>query len=105
MIDGGGNVSSDFCVITNVSFDDSEEVAEMTAMRRLLLVLLLGAAVAGACAIPVVASQGDGPPDQVVICHKPGTPAEKTMTLPRPAAENHIRSHGDTAGPCEGYIP
>ena len=77
----------------------------MTAMRKLLLVLLLGAAVVGASVIPVVASGGDGPPDQMVICHNPGTPAEKTMTLPRPAAENHIRSHGDTPGPWEGYTP
>ena len=76
----------------------------MTAMRRLLLVLLLGAAVVGASVIPVVASHGDGPNDLVVICHKPGTPAEHTMTLPEPAIAAHL-GHGDTLGPCEGYTP
>ncbi len=40
------------------------------------------------------------PPPQVTICHKPGTPAQKTMTLPYPAAMSHIRAHGDTMGPC-----
>ena len=76
----------------------------MNAMRKLLLVLVLGAGVAGACAIPVVASQGDGPQDMVVICHKPGTAAEHTMTLPQPAVAAHL-GHGDTVGPCEGYTP
>jgi len=76
----------------------------MTAMRNLLIVLLLGAAVAGACAIPVVASHDDGPQDKVVICHKPGTPAEHTMTLPESAVAAHL-GHGDTLGPCEGYTP
>jgi hypothetical protein len=76
----------------------------MTAMRKLVLVLLLGAAVVGASVIPVVASQGDGPHDLVVICHKPGTPAEHTMTLPEPAIAAHL-GHGDTLGPCEGYTP
>jgi len=76
----------------------------MTGVRKLLLVLLLGAAVAGACAIPVVASNGDGPQERVVICHKPGTPAEHTMTVAQPAVAAHLE-HGDTLGPCEGYTP
>lgn len=36
---------------------------------------------------------------RVEICHKPGTPAEKTMTLPRGAVEAHL-GHGDTLGAC-----
>lgn len=40
------------------------------------------------------------PPGAIIICHQPGTPAEKTMTLPAPAAESHRRAHGDRAGPC-----
>ena len=36
----------------------------------------------------------------VTICHKPGTPDEHTLTLPAVAAENHVRSHGDTVGAC-----
>ncbi len=39
-------------------------------------------------------------PPQVTICHKPGKPAQKTLTLPYPAAMSHIRAHGDTMGPC-----
>ena len=76
----------------------------MSAMRKLLLVLLLGAAVVGASVIPVVASNGDGPQDRVVICHKPGTPAEHTMTVAQPAVAAHL-GHGDTLGSCEGYTP
>lgn len=44
---------------------------------------------------PAVAAQ-----DKVTICHKPGTPAEKTLTLPPKAAERHIAAHGDTRGAC-----
>lgn len=44
------------------------------------------------------------PPDNgssgsVTICHKPGTPAQKTMTLPQSALNGHL-GHGDTMGPC-----
>ncbi|MFZ0548460.1 MAG: hypothetical protein WAM60_23630 [Candidatus Promineifilaceae bacterium] len=35
----------------------------------------------------------------VTICHKPGTPAQKTMTLPEAALGGHL-GHGDTIGPC-----
>jgi len=40
--------------------------------------------------------QGGG---SVTICHKPGTPAEKTKTLPQSALNGHL-GHGDTMGPC-----
>jgi hypothetical protein len=35
----------------------------------------------------------------VLLCHKPGTPAEKTLALPSPAAPAHY-GHGDTPGAC-----
>jgi len=35
----------------------------------------------------------------VTLCHKPGTPAQKTLVLPSSAAEGHM-GHGDTAGVC-----
>jgi hypothetical protein len=43
-------------------------------------------------------------PDQTptTFCHKPGTPAEETKTLPRVAWENGHQQHGDTLGPCAG---
>jgi prepilin-type N-terminal cleavage/methylation domain-containing protein len=34
-----------------------------------------------------------------VICHKPGTPAEKTMVIPASALDAHL-AHGDSLGPC-----
>jgi hypothetical protein len=37
--------------------------------------------------------------DKVTICHKPGTPAEKTMEVPSQAVGGHL-GHGDTMGPC-----
>jgi hypothetical protein len=37
----------------------------------------------------------------VTICHKPGTPAEKTMTLPASALNGHL-GHGDYIGACTG---
>lgn len=42
---------------------------------------------------------GGGGVQMVTICHKPGTPAEKTMTLPQSALSGHL-GHGDTLGPC-----
>lgn len=43
-------------------------------------------------------------PQAVTICHQPGTPAEKTLTLPAPAAEAHLR-HGDRLGSCQVGVP
>ena len=36
---------------------------------------------------------------KVTICHKPGTPAEKTMQVPASAVAGHL-AHGDVLGPC-----
>ena len=36
----------------------------------------------------------------ITICHKPGTPAEKTMTIPLAALPAHL-GHGDFIGSCE----
>jgi hypothetical protein len=40
----------------------------------------------------------------VVICHKPGTPAEQTKCVDRPAVRAHLR-HGDHLGACEPPQP
>ena len=45
--------------------------------------------------------EGNG--NLVTICHKPGTPAEKTLTIPESALEGHL-GHGDFIGSCEGGI-
>jgi hypothetical protein len=45
---------------------------------------------------------GDGNGGQetrINVCHKPGTPAEKTLSLPQPAVPAHL-GHGDTEGAC-----
>lgn len=36
---------------------------------------------------------------KVTICHKPGTPAQKTMVIPIQALAAHL-GHGDVIGPC-----
>ncbi|KEI35284.1 hypothetical protein FRA_36c08520 [Francisella sp. W12-1067] len=36
---------------------------------------------------------------KVVICHKPGTGAQKTLTIPTPALNAHL-GHGDYIGAC-----
>lgn len=41
-------------------------------------------------------SQGHDP---VIICHKPGTPGEKTLTVDASALDAHL-AHGDTTGAC-----
>ncbi len=38
---------------------------------------------------------------KMTICHKPGTPAEKTMQIPPSALGGHL-GHGDYVGPCGG---
>jgi concanavalin A-like lectin/glucanase superfamily protein len=49
---------------------------------------------------------GDGVCKVVTLCHKPGTPAEKTMELPAQAVPGHI-GHGDRHGACStpGSLP
>lgn len=56
----------------------------------------------------VVAPENPGPPHDggptVVICHKPGTPAQQTLVLPESALAGHLR-RGDTQGPCLTHGP
>ena len=40
-----------------------------------------------------------GAATKATICHKPGTPAQKTMCVPLPALQGHL-GHGDHCGPC-----
>ena len=77
----------------------------MSALKRLMVVAIVGAVLVSATTLPAIANHPPGPPDKVMICHKPGTPAEKTLTLPHQAADQHMASHGDSAGPCSGYTP
>jgi hypothetical protein len=36
----------------------------------------------------------------VTVCHKPGTPAQKTLVIPKQALAGHL-GHGDTKGGCK----
>ena len=36
---------------------------------------------------------------KVTLCHKPDTPAEKTLRIPQPAVQGHL-GHGDYIGEC-----
>lgn len=76
----------------------------MSRSRALLTLLVLSPLVV-VFTSAASANHPPGPPDKVTICHKPGTPAEKTLTLPHQAAEHHIASHGDTLGPCGAPPP
>jgi hypothetical protein len=38
--------------------------------------------------------------NKITICHKPGTPAEKTLRIPIEALDGHL-GHGDMIGPCQ----
>ncbi len=51
---------------------------------------------------PALAKDPSGPPLYVTICHKPGTEAQKSLTLPYQAAEKHM-VHGDYEGPCAEF--
>ena len=78
-------------------------------MKKSVSVRIGGAIAAGAAvvaivpALPAVGQQsppvGQQSPPRVTICHKPGSPGQKTMTLPLPAAQAHL-GHGDVPGAC-----
>ena len=52
---------------------------------------------------PVSAKPPQGPKAKVTICHKFDKPAEKTLTLPYPAAFSHVTAHGDFLGACPQF--
>lgn len=75
----------------------------VSKVRRLLgLALAALALVTLASASSTVGARPSG--SDVTVCHKPGTPAEKTLVLPAPAARAHL-GHGDTRGECDGGPP
>lgn len=51
---------------------------------------------------PSLAKDPSGLPLEVTICHKPGSPAEKTLLLPPQAVNSHIE-HGDYVGACGSF--
>jgi hypothetical protein len=63
--------------------------------RRHLLAGLTGALVGGVA----LTSGADAKKDKVLICHKPGTPAQKEKRVPQSAVKGH-KQHGDIEGHC-----
>ena len=77
-------------------FDElARGLADGSISRRGALKLIAGTAIAALIPSRALAQQ-----QKVTICHKPGTPAEKTMEVPQSAVDGHLR-HGDHPGPCE----
>jgi hypothetical protein len=80
---------------TNRSFDDlARALAEGSISRRGALKLFAGSALAA-----LIPSRALAQSNRVTICHKPGTPDQKTMEVAQSAVEGH-RRHGDREGPC-----
>lgn len=68
-------------------------------MRKLMMLVALVALILAS--LPGVAMADV---EKVTICHKPGTPAEKTLNVPASAVPGHL-GHGDYLGECEGPGP
>ena len=79
---------------TDRSFDDlARALAEGSISRRRALKLFAGTAIAALIPSRALAQQ------KAIICHKPGTPDEKTIEVSESAVASHQR-HGDSLGAC-----
>jgi hypothetical protein len=68
-----------------------------SVVRPLLVVAaIVGLSLSGFAASALAIKGGHVP---VTICHKPGTPAEHTITVDQSAVAAHL-AHGDYLGPC-----
>jgi len=71
-------------------------------MKKMLSICLV---VTGMFVATWVIAGGNGSPtgavDKFPVCHKPGTPAEKTLWVPEAAIPGHL-GHGDERGTCDG---
>lgn len=65
----------------------------LTAIGGALLILATSLAIS-------VALAAGAQPEQVTICHQPGTPAQQTMSVPSTALGGHL-GHGDHQGSCQ----
>lgn len=93
--------STSIVIVTDVSILDSGEVTASEVSYQDAGVSDDGGIVSGG----VISApededtdSGDGQP-KVVICHKPDTPAEHTLTVAEPAVPAHL-NHGDYLGAC-----
>ena len=63
------------------------------------IILALAVFVAALVLVPLSLAWGEGH-QPVTICHKPGTPAEQTLTVDDDAVPGHL-GHGDYLGACK----
>jgi hypothetical protein len=72
-------------------------------MKKLMAIAAMIAAfgLGGAAAFAASTDKPGGGHTPVTICHKPGTPAEHTITVDDDAVPAHL-DHGDYLGPCQG---
>lgn len=68
-------------------------------IRTWVLCLSVAVMIAATLPHPTVAADRPAAKGTVTLCHRPGTPAEKTLVLPSSAARGHM-GHGDVAGAC-----
>jgi hypothetical protein len=87
-----GNIQADSVILFYLCFDAEGNVTVVSVV----VIYQLGPVVV----IPVP-EQPPSVEKKVTICHKPGTPAEKTITISESAWPAH-KAHGDTMGPCGG---
>ena len=66
-------------------------------MKKLLPLAALAALVAVFATVQPAPAEGAGV--RVEVCHRPGTPAERTLSVPMRAVPAHL-AHGDTNGAC-----
>lgn len=72
----------------------------MRSVFRVFAAVGLALALIGVSGAVTSANHPPGPPDTLTVCHKPGTPAQKVLTLPHDAAMQHVAAHGDILGGC-----
>ena len=67
-------------------------------MKRLAQVLAMAVVAVGGLAAAAFATGGHDP---VIVCHKPGTPAQHSLEIDKSALYAHL-AHGDYKGACPG---
>jgi hypothetical protein len=94
LIEGEIEVHSVVLILICVGEKGTPTVVSIIVIYQLEAPLVMPTAVA-----PLLPPPPEG--GNVTICHKPGTPAEKTKIIPQSALKGHL-GHGDTLGPCRG---
>lgn len=68
-------------------------------MRRLFSLLVAVSLMTPLVALAPRQESASAKAEKVIVCHKPGTPAERTLEIPAPAVDGHL-GHGDLLGAC-----